>query len=83
MENQADLTIDDANSPKIRPLLPAWHLLNFSDVRSMMLLPLSLSGRNIGLIYGDRTATAEEGITQEEAGIIRAIKTQMLLAMTP
>jgi hypothetical protein len=40
MENDADLMISDARSPKIRDLLPAWHRQLLPDAKSFIVLPL-------------------------------------------
>lgn len=83
MENDADLMIADASSPKIRELLPAWHRALLPDARSFIVLPLVVQGVQLGLFYADRATPAPEGVPPDEASLIRALKGQVLIALTP
>lgn len=82
MANNADLVIADANAPKIRALLPAWHRDVLDDVQSLMVLPLVVNQVQIGFLYADRIHLAPEGITPEETTLILAMKTQVLQVLT-
>lgn len=83
MENDADLMIADASAPKIRDLLPAWHRALLPDARSFIVLPLVVQGTPLGLFYADRIQSAPEGVPPDEASLIRALKGQVLVALTP
>jgi len=83
MDNDADLMIADASAPKIRDLLPDWHLQLLPDARSFIVLPLVLQGVQLGLFYADRTQPAPEGVPPDETSLIRALKGQVLAALTP
>jgi HD-like signal output (HDOD) protein len=83
MENDADLMIADASAPKIRDLLPAWHRALLPDARSFIVLPLVVQGTPLGLFYADRSQPAPEGVPPDEASLIRALKGQVLVALTP
>jgi HD-like signal output (HDOD) protein len=83
MENDADLMIADASTPKIRDLLPAWHRALLPDARSFIVLPLVVQGTSLGLFYADRIQPAPEGVPPDEASLIRALKGQVLVALTP
>jgi HD-like signal output (HDOD) protein len=82
MENDADLMIADAASPKIRDLLPAWHKTLLPDARSFIVLPLVLGKAQLGLFYADRTGTAPEGVPPDETALIKALKGQVLAALS-
>jgi len=82
MENDADLMISDASSPKIRDLLPAWHKDLLPDARSFIVLPLVLGKTQVGLFYADRTETAPEGVPPDETALIKALKGQVLAALS-
>jgi len=82
MENDADLMIADAASPKIRDLLPAWHTALLPDARSFIVLPLVLGKAQLGLFYADRTQTAPEGVPADETALIKALKGQVLAALS-
>ncbi|WP_395403431.1 HDOD domain-containing protein [Pseudoduganella sp. UC29_106] len=83
MENDADLMIADASVPKIRDLLPEWHLKLLPDARSFIVLPLVVQGVQLGLFYADRSQPAPEGVPPDETSLIRALKGQVLAALTP
>jgi HD-like signal output (HDOD) protein len=83
MENDADLMIADAASPKIRALLPEWHRALLPDARSFIVLPLVVGKVQLGLFYADRVHPAPEGVPPDEASLIKALKGQVLVALTP
>jgi HD-like signal output (HDOD) protein len=83
MTNDADLMIADASVPKIRDLLPGWHRAALPDARSFIVLPLVVQGVALGLFYADRIQPAPEGVPPDETSLIRALKAQVLLALTP
>lgn len=83
MENDADLMIADAGTPKIRDLLPAWHKALLPDAQSFIVLPLVVGKVQLGLFYADRTSTAPEGVPPDETSLIKALKGQVLVALTP
>jgi len=81
LENDADLMISDAASPKIRELLPAWHRTLLPDAKSFIVLPLVVGKAQLGFFYADRTALAPEGVPPDETALIRALKRQVLAAL--
>ena len=81
MENDADLMISDASSPKIRDLLPAWHRALLPDAKSFIVLPLRVGKAQLGFFYADRAVTALEGVPPDETAMIRALKRQVLAAL--
>ncbi len=83
MRNDADLMIADALSPKICDLLPPWHRALLPDARSFIVLPLVVQSVPLGLFYADRIHPAPEGVTADETALIRALKGQVLVALTP
>ena len=83
MENGADLVISDAAAPKIRELLPAWHRKLLPDARSFIVLPLVVGKVQLGLFYADRAEPAPEGVAPDETALIKALKGQLLAALSP
>jgi hypothetical protein len=81
MENNADLMIADAATPKIRELLPAWHRNLLPDAKSFIVLPLVVGKVQLGLFYCDRVRTAPEGVPADETSLIKALKAQVLAAL--
>ncbi|CAH1085631.1 HDOD domain-containing protein [Candidatus Nitrotoga sp. 1052] len=82
MENNTDLMISDASSEKIRDLLPAWHRALLPDARSFIVLPLVVQKVQIGLFYADRVLPASEGLPPDETALIKALKSQILAALS-
>ncbi|MFC5477759.1 HDOD domain-containing protein [Massilia suwonensis] len=81
MENDADLMISDAASPKIRELLPSWHRTLLPDAKSFIVLPLVVGKAQLGFFYADRAQPAPEGVPPDETAMIRALKRQVLAAL--
>jgi len=81
LDNDADLLISDARSPKIRDLLPAWHRTLLPDARSFVVLPLVVQKKQIGLFYADRAQEAPEGVPPDETALIKTLKGQVLTAL--
>jgi hypothetical protein len=81
LDNDADLMISDAASPKIRELLPSWHRALLPDAKSFIVLPLVVGKAQLGFFYADRTCTAPEGVPPDETAMIRALKRQVLAAL--
>ncbi len=80
LKKNVDLLISDAYIPKIRKLIPQWHMDLLPDARSFIVLPLVANEKPIGLFYADRALEAPEGITAEETRLIRTLKGQVLTA---
>lgn len=81
LENDADLIIADATTSKIAALLPDWHRKLQADTRSFIVLPLVVRSVPLGLFYADRTTPAPEGVSSDEAALIKALKGQVLAAL--
>lgn len=81
LEKGADLTISDARSGKIQSLMPAWHQALLPDARSFVILPLCAQGKAVGFFYADRALPAPEGVSAQEAGMLKMLKGQALSAL--
>ncbi|HJW57895.1 MAG TPA: HDOD domain-containing protein [Burkholderiaceae bacterium] len=81
MDNDADLLISDADDPKIRNLVPAWHRALLANARSFIVLPLVVQEKAVGLFYADRAQSAPEGVPPEETALIKTLKRQVLGAL--
>jgi hypothetical protein len=82
LENNADLMIEETTTGTIRELIPAWHKKLLPDTRSMMILPLVQNNVPLGLFYADRIQPATEGVSSEEAALIKVLVTQMMTAVS-
>jgi hypothetical protein len=74
MENNADLMIADASSPKIRALLPPWHRQLLPDARSFIVLPLVVGRPSSACSTPTASLPAPEGVPPDETSLIKALK---------
>lgn len=81
LDKGVDVTISDTGAEGIKSLLPDWHRALLPDAASFIVLPLMSNGLAMGLIYGDRTARAPEGVSADEAAMIRALKGQAIAVL--
>ncbi|UUZ51225.1 hypothetical protein LP420_17965 [Massilia sp. B-10] len=75
--------IADATQPKIRDLLLRPGTGPCCRTRSFIVLPLIVGKVQLGLFYADRTERAPEGVPPDETALIKALKGQVLVALTP
>jgi len=76
----ADLCIQDVESDKVRPHVPAWYR-SAIGARGMVLLPIVDRKRTVGLIYADSNAPATLHFSSEELGLLKTLRNQAVLAM--
>ncbi len=76
----ADLCIQDVESDKVRPHVPAWYRTAIG-ARGMVLLPIVDRKRTVGLIYADSNAPATLHFSSEELGLLKTLRNQAVLAM--
>ena len=76
----ADLCIQDIESSKVRPHVPAWYR-SAIGARGMVLLPIVDRKRTVGLIYADSSSPATLHFSAEELGLLKTLRNQALLAM--
>lgn len=75
----ADVSIEDVTSPKIAPLMPSWYAKKLA-ARSMLLMPLMIKSRAIGLIYADRQ-TKSVNIDEADLRLLRTLRSQAIMAI--
>jgi HD-like signal output (HDOD) protein len=76
----ADLCIQDVESDKVRPHVPAWYRKAIG-ARGMVLLPIVDRKRTVGLIYADSNSPATLHFSAEELGLLKTLRNQAVLAM--
>ncbi len=82
MKNDVDVLISDAREPKVKSLIPHWHKVLLADAASFIILPIVVKKQVVGLIYADRACVAEEGISSEEASLIKTLKAQIMATLS-
>jgi len=76
----ADLCIQDVESDKVRPHVPAWYRTSIG-ARGMVLLPIVDRKRTVGLIYADSNSPATLHFSGEELGLLKTLRNQAVLAL--
>lgn len=78
--NGADLCIEDVDAENIRAHVPAWYRKAI-PARGLVLFPLLLKGRTVGLLYGDTERTDSLRFKTEELNLLRTLRNQAVLAI--
>lgn len=76
-----DLHIADCGSERLRASLPEWFTRDFTQAMSFLLMPLTVSDKVIGFFYADRPMPDATGLSAEELNLLRALRSQVVLAI--
>jgi hypothetical protein len=80
ISNGADLCIEDIDADNIRAHVPAWYRKAI-PARGLVLFPLALKGRTVGLIYADTDRLGMLKFKTEELNLLRTLRNQAVLAL--
>lgn len=81
LHNNVDITIADAYQANVRAMLPGSYTLLLADAASLVMLPLVIKNKPLGLIYADRANLAPEGVAAEEGALIKTLKAQLMMVL--
>ncbi len=81
MAKPTDLVIKDIISPDIKPLLPSWYSRKISEHEFIILLPIVINKRAIGLFYVEGNKSDFSKITSEELKYLTILRDQTVLAI--
>lgn len=76
LERGADIYLQNILPTDSR--FPGWFAREYANVRSLLLLPVVVSGRAVGAIYGDRSCSDDEGLSQEEVDLMRTLRNSLV-----
>lgn len=76
----ADILISDTDDPKIATRIPEWYH-KLTPARSFILLPLTIKGKPVALIYADADAANSIDIPEKELSLLRTLRNQAVLAI--
>lgn len=76
----ADILISDTDDPKIATRIPEWYH-KLTPARSFILLPLTIKGKPVALIYADADAANSIIIPEKELSLLRTLRNQAVLAI--
>ncbi|MEW6677355.1 MAG: HDOD domain-containing protein [Pseudomonadota bacterium] len=74
-----DILISDARADNIRSRIPTWYAQH-ANAHAFLLLPVSLNGRPLAMIYGDRQNEALQ-LSGQLLGLLKALRNQATLAI--
>jgi serine/threonine protein kinase len=80
MNKAADIIINDVDDPKIAGKIPAWYRSGVS-AKTFILLPLTIKGRPVAMIYADREVAGSIQIPERELLLLKTLRNQALLAL--
>jgi GAF domain-containing protein len=81
LSQHKDLHIADSGADKVRASLPEWFARDFAQARSFLLMPLVVADRLVGFFYADRPMVDEAGLSAQELNLLRALRSQVVLAL--
>lgn len=79
VSKNADLLIADTQADSIRARIPAWYAEKIG-ARSFLLLPITLNGRTVAVLYADKRDSSLQ-LTPQTLGLIKALRNQITLAL--
>ncbi len=81
MSKPTDLVIRDVTTPDIKALLPSWYSKKITDNIFIIILPIVINKKPIGLFYIEGVSTAFEKVTVEELKYLTMLRDQTVLAI--
>ncbi len=75
-----DLSIEDIEADKIRPYIPDWYRKRMT-ARGMLLLPVTVGTKRIGMIYADVDDPAKLRFAPQELSLLKTLRNQAVLAV--
>ena len=75
-----DILISDVDDPGISTRVPDWYRKSVHS-RTFVLLPLSIKGKPVAMIYADKDRPGEIEISEQELALLRTLRNQALLAI--
>lgn len=80
IDKGTDIVIEDVQAENIANKMPAWHR-NAIDAQSLLLLPIMINNKAIGLLYADMQEAHSLQLTQRQLSMLRTLRNQAVLAI--
>lgn len=81
VSKSSDIIIQDIHSPQIKKFVPAWYRKNVHSSFYMILLPISIKSKNIGLICLEGVQDGLQDMSKEYLNYMRILRDQIMLAI--
>lgn len=75
-----DILISDVDDPGISTRVPDWYRKSVHS-RTFVLLPLTIKGKPVAMIYADKERPGEIEISEQELALLRTLRNQAVLAI--
>ena len=75
-----DLFVEDIDSAQLRDQIPAWYRETIGS-KSACLLPIVVSGKTIGLLYGDKNKAGRLKFDRDEPSLLKTLRNQAVIAI--
>ncbi len=76
----ADLCLDDLDAEKVKPYVPDWYRKAIG-AKGMVLLPLVVNKKALGLIYADAERAETLRFRPDELSLLKTLRNQAVLAI--
>lgn len=80
MAKQADVFIEDIDAESISQRIPAWYR-QLLTAKTLILFPLYIDKRPVGLFYGDKQKAHDLVIPHEQLNLLKTLRNQAILAI--
>jgi serine/threonine protein kinase len=80
ISNGADICIEDCDSERVRPYIPAWYR-KAVDARGFVLFPVIVKKKPVALIYADHAGTDRLKFADGELNLLKTLRNQAILAI--
>jgi serine/threonine protein kinase len=80
LSKNADVLIEDVDAESIAQRIPAWYRA-ISNAKSLMVFPVLIDKKPIGLFYADRTAPQSLQIPHDQLNLLKTLRNQAILAI--
>jgi eukaryotic-like serine/threonine-protein kinase len=82
LTKSTDLVIQDLQDPKINRLVPSWYRRKLFSPLYIILLPITVNHKNIGLICLEGAQKGFQNIARSHLNYLRILRDQIILAIT-
>ncbi|QZA79840.1 HDOD domain-containing protein [Deefgea piscis] len=80
LAQQADVLVEDINAKNITDRIPAWYRA-LLPAQTLIVFPLVLDKKTIGLFYGDKRLAQSLVIAPEQLNLLKTLRNQAILAI--
>jgi serine/threonine protein kinase len=80
IDKGTDIVIENTQAENIASKIPDWYR-NATDAKSLLLLPIMINQKAVGLLYADMAQAHGLQLTQQQLAMLRTLRNQAVLAI--